>query len=308
MSTDPGRQPPRAEARLRPRSVAIERFRRDRAAMLGAATLTAIAALAVLAPLVELVTGHPADRQYLATGLTPQGLPTAPSAEFWLGTDDLGRDLLVRIAYGGRTSLLITALATVLTVAIGVVVGLASGLLGGIVDAVLARVADAVLAVPVVMAALALVAVTGPSLPLTVAVIALSAWAGIARSVRGQVMSLRGQPFVDAARSLGASSGRIMAHHLLPNVLSPVLVYAALMAPGILLFEASLSFLGLGVQPPTPDWGEMISSGQAYYTTAWWYLLCPTAMVVATTTALCLVADGIHDAVDPRGVTAGERH
>ena len=182
--------------------------------------------MAVFAPLVAR--SSPATRpnkQYRDTGLTPDGLPQAADGEFWLGTDDLGRDILVRIAYGARISLLVGVVATALTVVIGVVVGLAAGFFGGLVDTVLARLIDVVLSVPFLLVAIALVSVTGPSLIVTILVIGFFSWASVARIVRGQVLSLREREFVEAARSLGAGDLRIMFVDILPNVLAPVIVY-----------------------------------------------------------------------------------
>jgi ABC-type dipeptide/oligopeptide/nickel transport system permease subunit len=283
-----------------PWQLAWQRLRRDRVAMVSLALILLIVLLALFAPLVAAVTGHPVNEQYRETGLTPDGLPTAPSSEFWLGTDDLGRDILVRIAYGARISLLVGVLSTGLTVAIGVVVGLAAGFLGGLVDTVLARLIDVVLSVPFLLVAIALVSITGPSLLVTVLVIGFFSWASVARIVRGQVLSLREREFVEAARSLGASTNRIMFVDILPNVLAPVIVYASLLVPVVIVTEATLSFLGLGLAPPTADWGGMISEAQNYYTTSWWFVLFPGAALLLTTLAFNLLGDGVRDAFDPR--------
>jgi ABC-type dipeptide/oligopeptide/nickel transport system permease subunit len=259
-----------------------------------------IVLMAVFAPLFALWTGHPVNTQYRETGLTPEGLPKAPSGQFLLGTDDLGRDILVRIAYGARVSLLVGVVATALTVAIGVVVGLAAGFLGGLVDTVLARLVDVVLSVPFLLVAIALVSITGASLTVTVLVIGFFSWASVARIVRGQVLSLREREFVEAARSLGSSDRRIMFVDILPNVLAPVIVYASLLVPVVIVVEATLSFLGLGLPPPTADWGGMISAAQNYYTTAWWFVVFPGAALLVTTLAFNLFGDGVRDAFDPR--------
>jgi ABC-type dipeptide/oligopeptide/nickel transport system permease subunit len=283
-----------------PWALAWMRLRRDRVAMISLGVIAIIVLVAVFAPLAAAITGHPPNEQYRQTGLTADGLPKGPTGEFVLGTDDLGRDILVRIAYGARISLLVGVASTTLTVVIGVVIGLAAGFLGGIVDTVLARLIDVVLSVPFLLVAIALVSVTGPSLTITVLVIAFFSWASVARIVRGQVLSLREREFVEAARSLGASNSRIMFIDILPNVLAPVIVYTTLLIPVVIVVQATLSFLGLGLAPPTPDWGGMISDAQAYYTTAWWFIVFPGAALLITTLAFNLFGDGVRDAFDPR--------
>jgi ABC-type dipeptide/oligopeptide/nickel transport system permease subunit len=276
------------------------RLRRDRVAMISLGVIVLVVLVAVFAPVFASITGHPPNEQYRETGLTPDGLPKGPTGEFVLGTDDLGRDILVRIAYGARISLLVGVASTALTVVVSVVVGLAAGFLAGIVDTVLARLIDVVLSVPFLLAAIALVSVTGPSLTITVLVIGFFSWAAVARIVRGQVLSLREREFVEAARSLGASDRRIMFVDILPNVLAPVIVYTTLLIPVVIVVQATLSFLGLGLAPPTPDWGGMISEAQAYYTTAWWFIVFPGAALLTTTLAFNLFGDGVRDAFDPR--------
>ncbi|WP_374969092.1 ABC transporter permease [Terrabacter sp. BE26] len=280
--------------------LAWQRLRRDRVAMISLVVIVLIVLMAVFAPVTTAITGHPVNEQYRQTGLTPDGLPTPPSREFWLGTDDLGRDIFVRIAYGARISLLVGVAATALTVVIGVIVGLAAGFLGGFVDTVLARLIDVVLSVPFILVAVALVSITGPSLLVTVLVIGFFSWASVARIVRGQVLSLREREFVEAAKSLGASDSRIMFVDILPNVLAPVIVYASLLIPVVILVEATLSFLGLGLPPPTADWGGMISESQNYYTVAWWFVVFPGTALLITTLAFNLFGDGVRDAFDPR--------
>jgi peptide/nickel transport system permease protein len=280
--------------------LAWQRLRRDPVAMISLVVMILIVLAAIFAPLATTLTGHPVNEQYRETGLTADGLPTGPSSTFWLGTDDLGRDIFVRIAYGARISLLVGVVSTALTVAIGVVVGLAAGFLGGIVDTVLARLIDVVLSIPFLLVAIALVSITGPSLLVVILVIGFFSWASVARIVRGQVLSLREREFVEAARSLGSSNSRIMFVDILPNVLAPVIVYASLLIPVVIVVEATLSFLGLGLPPPTADWGGMISDGQNYYTVAWWFVFFPGAALLITTLAFNLFGDGVRDAFDPR--------
>jgi len=277
-----------------------QRLRRDRVAMISLVVIVLIVLMAIFAPLFTVLTGHPPNEQYRDIGLTPDGLPKGPTSEFWLGTDDLGRDILVRIAYGARVSLLVGVLSTMIAVTIGVVVGLAAGFFGGLVDTVLARLVDVALTIPFLLVAIALVSITGPSLMITIVVIGFFSWASVARIVRGQVLSLREREFVEAARSLGASDRRIMFVDILPNVLAPVIVYSTLLIPVVITVEATLTYLGLGLPPPTADWGGMISDGQKYYTTAWWFFIFPGVALLVTTLAFNLFGDGVRDAFDPR--------
>jgi peptide/nickel transport system permease protein len=283
-----------------PFTLALRRLRKDKVAMISLVVIVLIVLMAIFAPVFGAITGHPPNEQYRDIGLTPDGLPRGPNGTFWLGTDDLGRDILVRIAYGARVSLLVGVIATAITVVIGVVLGLAAGFLGGITDTILARLIDVVLSVPFLLVAIALVSVTGPSLTVTVLVIGCFSWASVARIVRGQVLSLREKEFVEAARSLGAGDGRIMYVDILPNVIAPVIVYTTLLIPVVIVTQATLSFLGLGLPPPTADWGGMISSSQNYYTTAWWFILFPGLALLITTLAFNLFGDGVRDAFDPR--------
>jgi ABC-type dipeptide/oligopeptide/nickel transport system permease subunit len=280
--------------------LAWQRLRRDRVAMISLVIVILIILMAIFAPVATWITGHPPNEQYRQIGLTADGLPKGPSSQFWMGTDDLGRDIFVRIAYGARVSLLVGVVATGIAVVIGVVVGLAAGFFGGLVDTVLARLVDVILCVPFLLVAIALVSITGPGLSITILVIGFFSWASVARIVRGQVLSLREREFVEAARSLGASDRRIMFVDILPNVLAPVIVYATLLIPVVIVVEATLTFLGLGLPPPTADWGGMISDGQAYYTTSWWFLMFPGAALLITTLAFNLFGDGVRDAFDPR--------
>ena len=283
-----------------PWELAWRRLRKARVAMISLVVILLIVLMAICAPLIAHLTGHPPNTQYRDTGLDESGLPVAPNGEFWLGTDELGRDVLVRIAYGARVSLLVGVTATILIVILGVIVGIAAGYFGGFVDTVLARLIDVVLSMPFLLVAISLVSIFSPSLLITIVVIAFFSWASVARIVRGQVLSVKEREFVEGARSLGASNTRIMFIDILPNVLAPVIIYASLLVPVVILFQAALSYLGLGIQPPTPDWGGMISTAQGVYQVAWWYLFFPSLALVITTLAFNLLGDGIRDAVDPR--------
>jgi ABC-type dipeptide/oligopeptide/nickel transport system permease subunit len=283
-----------------PWELAWRRLRTDKVAMASLGVVTLMVLVAVFAPLFTHLTGHPPNMQYHQEGLTPDGLPRPPSPTFRLGTDDLGRDILVRIAYGARISLGVGLLATMLTVVVGVFLGMLAGFLGGIVDLILARLVDVVLSIPFLLVAIALVSVAGPSLTITVLVIGMFSWASMARIVRGQVLFLKEREFVEAARSLGASDLRIMFVDMLPNVMAPVIVYTTLLIPVVIVVQATLSFLGLGLPAPAADWGGMISEAQNYYTVAWWFVLFPSIALLITTIAFNLFGDGVRDAVDPR--------
>ena len=222
------------ESRIEGRSplqLAWERLRRDRAAMVSLVVIVLIILMALCAPLIAAAIGHGPDDQYREIGLTPTGLPKPPNSTFWFGTDDLGRDLLVRIAYGSRISLLVGVVSTLLAITLGVIVGVVTGYLGGVVDTVFGLLIDVVLSIPFLLAGIAIVSISGPSLTVTIVVIAFFSWSSIARIVRGQVLSIREREYVEAARSLGASDVRIMFVDVVPNVLAPVIVYTTLLIP-----------------------------------------------------------------------------
>ena len=282
--------------------LAWARLRRDKAAVASAIVIVLIILFAIFAPLVASITGHGPNQQFRTTGLDTFGLPVAPNHTFLLGTDDQGRDILVRIAYGARISLFVGVVATLSTVAIGAVLGLAAGYLGGWVDTVIARIIDLVLSLPYLLFAISLVSIEGPSLQIVIIVIAVFGWAAVARIVRGQVLSIREKEYIEAARSLGASSWRIMFVDVLPNVTAQLIVYATLLIPVSIVAEASLSFLGLGIPPPTADWGQMLAEvdNQDLYQQAWWFLVFPGVALVITTLAFNILGDGVRDALDPR--------
>ncbi len=265
---------------------------------------SALAALGFLGLLIVACTLGPLLSPY---GPNDQDLAlkaTAPSAAHWLGTDPLGRDLATRVLHGGRISLLVGAVATLVATVIGVGYGLIAGLAGRGLDAFLMRVVDILYAFPFVTFVILLVVVFGRELWLIFAAIGAVEWLTLARVVRGQVLSLRDLEFVTAARAAGARLPHLLLRHLLPNVLGPVVVYASLTVPGVMLLEATLSFLGLGIQPPDASWGVLIREGADAMETHPWLLAGPGLCFSATLLALNLLGDALRDALDPKS-TAG---
>ena len=284
---------------LSPWQLAWRRLRTDRLAIGSGVAILIITAIAIAAPVFAVLTHHGPDQQFTAAGLTAQGLPRPPSGQVWLGTDDLGRDVLVRIAYGARISLFAGVVASMLAVAFGTVVGMFAGYFGGATDSVLSRGMDVVLSMPFLLFAIALVSIVGPGLWIAVAVIAFFSWASVGRITRGQTLSIREKEYIEAARSVGSSSLRVIFIDILPNVIAPVIVYTTLLIPASITFMATLSFLGIGIVPPTPDWGNMISESLQYYKVAWWFVLFPGLALLITTLAFNLLGDAVRDALDP---------
>ena len=286
-----------------PLQLAWARLRKDRVSMISLVTIGILVLLAVFASLItDHIVGHPPNVQYrdIPSGLRPDGLPYGPNGTFWLGTDGLGRDILSRVLHGTRVSLLVGVLATAIAVAIGVAIGIASGYFGGKIDTFLSRTMDVFLTFPFLLFAISLVSVFQPSLKISVFVIAFFTWANVGRIVRGQVLSIREKEYIEAARSLGAGDLRIMAVDILPNLVAPIIVYSTLLIPTAIVFEATLSFLGLGVIPPTPTWGNMINDSVSYYQQVPTFLLFPSLALFITTLAFNLLGDGLRDALDPR--------
>ncbi len=236
----------------------------------------------------------------LGARLKPPAWQEGAEAGRVLGTDVLGRDVLSRLVWGARISLLIALAATVIGAAVGSTIGLVAGYQRGTVDAVLTKVIDVQLAFPFVLLAIAVVAVAGPSVPVLVVVLAIGAWVGHARIVRGLVLSLREREYVQAARALGARAPRIVGRHLLPEVLSTIVVLATFDVGRIIILESTLSFLGLGVQPPTPSWGSDLRDAAVYVRQAWWTAAFPGLAIMAVVLAVNLLGDGLRDWLDPR--------
>jgi peptide/nickel transport system permease protein len=282
-----------------PWQLAWGRLRRDKTAIVSAVVILLLVAFALLAGVIGHLIGHGPNDQFHDTGLTIDGLPVGPSKHFLLGTDNLGRDILVRIAYGTRISLAVGVVSTLLATVAGVVVGLVAGYYRGVIDTALSRFMDVVLAFPFLLFAIALVSVFHPSVTISVGVIAFFSWAAIGRIVRGQTLSLREKEFVEAAHSLGCTDLRIMFIDILPNLVAPVIVLATLLIPNAIVFEATLSFLGLGVAPPTATWGGIISDSLNFYRVAWWFPFFPGLALLITTLAFNLLGDSVRDALDP---------
>ena len=269
--------------------------------MLGAALVLLIALAAIFAPL--LAPHDPAEQ--FRDGLTPDGQPvpstlsTEGSPRFILGTDANGRDLLSRILHGARVSLLVGVLANALAIAIGTSIGSVAGYFGGRVETLLMRFTDVMMAFPTLLLAMTLVAILKPSLWIIIVVIGLVYWTWIARVVYGQVVALRDRDFVTAARALGASHRSILVRHILNQLVPTLVVWGTLGIATNVMIEASLSYLGIGVQPPTPSWGGMIQQGQSFYRTAPWLVIFPGLAIMVTVFAFNLLGDGLRDALDP---------
>jgi peptide/nickel transport system permease protein len=284
-----------------PTQLAWRRIKRDRVSLVSAVVIVLLVLIAVFAPLITRALGiDPYVQDRGAKGLTLDGVPVGPSSKHWFGTDEIGRDVLARTIYGTRISMLVGVVATLLQVVIGVFFGLIAGYFAGKTDTFLSRFIDVVLSFPFLLTALSVFAITHPSVWITIGIIAFFGWSNIARIVRGQVLGLREREFVEAARSLGSGNIRIMLVDLLPNLTGPLIVYSTLLIPVNMIAEATLSFLGVGVVPPTASWGEMLSNAADLYKVAWWYLVFPGVALVVTTLAFNLLGDGLRDALDPR--------
>jgi peptide/nickel transport system permease protein len=268
-----------------------KRFRHNGFAVAGVVVIGLLFAVSFLAPFITPYDPSSIDAYHVL-------LP--PSAQHWLGTDELGRDVFTRIIYGARISLKVGFVAVGIAIAIGTVVGLASGFYGGWVDTVLMRLVDIMLCFPTFFLILAVIAMLEPSIWYIMLVIGVTGWMGVARLVRAEVLSIRERDFVLAARAIGASNLRIIFRHILPNAVGPVLVAATLGVAGAILTESALSFLGIGVQPPIPSWGNILTSGKDYIEFAWWLSLFPGLAILVTVLSYNLVGEGIRDAIDPR--------
>ncbi len=276
------------------RSSALRRFLRNRSGMFGLVCVTALVVVSLLAPWIA---PYDPSNQYF-DGLTLQGDPLPPNEEFKLGTDLLGRDLLSRIIFGARVSLIVGVVANGAAVLLGTLVGILAGFLGGVVEGILMRLTDIMTAFPALILAIALAAVLGPSLWIVALVIALVNWVWVARAVHAQVLSIRKRDFVEAAQALGVPAPRTLRLHILPHLTSTLLVFATLGISTTVLLEASLSFLGVGVQPPMPSWGGIINESQSYFVTAPWLVAFPGAAILLTSLSFNLLGESLRDALD----------
>lgn len=250
--------------------------------------------IAVFAPVIAPYPGHAISETNPDDKLLP------PSAQYWFGTDELGRDMLSRVIYGTRISLQTALIAVGLALLIGVPLGAIAGGLGGVVDEIIMRITDVFLSFPPLLLAIAIAAFLGPNLRNAMLAIAISWWPWYTRIIRGQAVSIRERQFVRAARAIGTPKSSIIFKHILPNTFAPVIVQASMDIGGVILTIASLSFLGLGAQPPTPEWGLLISTSRTYFLNAWWYSTFPGIAIFITVLVFNLIGDGFREVLDPK--------
>tara|TARA_Y100000782_G_scaffold115093_1_gene154606 strand:+ start:1558 stop:2409 length:852 start_codon:yes stop_codon:yes gene_type:complete len=272
-----------------------KRFKRDKVALFGGTVIVIVVTAALLAPWVTPYDPH----EQFFDGLTLEGAPLPPNKRFLLGTDLLGRDLYTRLVYGARTSLIIGIAANAAAVLVGTLLGIIAGYLGGWVGNAIMRFTDLMMAFPALLLAIALASILTPSLWIVAMVIALVNWVQTARVIYTQTLSIAEQEFIQAARALGATPIRILWVHILPHLIPHIMVWATLGISVTVLFEATLSFLGIGVQPPTPSWGGIIFESQSYFLTAPWLVIFPGISILLFALGFNLVGDGLRDAMDP---------
>lgn len=272
-------------------AVVWQRLKCNRLALAGGCVVLLLFVVSLLAPLIVPSDPNAIDAWHV---LSP------PSWQHWFGTDELGRDVLSRMIYGSRISLKVGFVAVGIAVSIGTLVGLVSGYYRGLIDSFLMRLVDIMLCFPAFFLILAVITFLEPSIWYIMMVIGLTGWMGVARMVRAETLSIREMDYITAARCIGCSDLRIIFRHILPNTLSPVLVSATLGVAGAILTESALSFLGIGVQPPTPSWGNILTSGKDYIEFAWWLSFFPGLAILVTVLAYNLLGEGIRDAFDPR--------
>ena len=292
-----------ADARSGPRLRWLKSLLRSPVGLLGVTLVGAAVLMAVGAPLIAPLS--PTEFNFRSRLLPPSWLGGEPG--FFLGTDQLGRDLLSRLIFGARISLLVGVLGVLISLLIGVALGLISGYIGGLVDSFISRVIDTFMAIPFILLALAVVGVVGTSggnsLTILVVVLGLTGWVTFARVVRGEVLSVKNLEYVEAANALGQRDFLVIFRHVLPNVTASIIVLATLQIATVIIAESSLSFLGLGVQPPTVTWGIMLADGRDYLATSWWLSTFPGIAITLTTLGMILLGDWLRDVLDPRMVT-----
>jgi peptide/nickel transport system permease protein len=318
-AVDPTREQPEALEQFSEQDAAIaarsplelfwRRLKDDKVALTSAGFILFLILCAVLAPLIVKIVGTTGPNVQNPQALDSFGTPSGPTGDHIFGVDQLGRDVFARVLYGARVSLEVAIIATGIAVTIGVIAGMVAGFYRGWVDTAVSRVIDVLLAFPILLFGFGLASACTlgcfgdrimPGLSVVIFVIAFVNWTYIARIIRGQVLSLREKEFVDAARSLGASNTRIIFREILPNLVAPIIVYSTLVIPQNILFEAALSFLGVGIQPPNASWGQMLADATSIFDTAWWYMTFPGAALLLTVLAFNLLGDGLHDALNPR--------
>jgi len=277
--------------------VALRRLARRRTALFGLGVVVIVLLAAVFAP---WLTPFDPLEQDINQRLKEPGWQNAAGHVHPLGTDHLGRDILARVIFGSRIALVVGLSAVLISGVLGMMIGLVAGYFGGKVDDFFMRLADVQLAFPFILLAIAVIGVLGPSLRNIIIVIGVSSWVVYARVVRGEVLSIRERDFVQAAIALGSRDGRILVRHVLPNAFTPWLVVATLDMARVIVIESALSFLGLGVQPPTPTWGGMLADGRVYLSTAWWLATFPGLAILVTVLGINLLGDGLRDTLDPR--------
>ena len=288
------------------------RFRRDKVAMAALGFIVVLILVAVLAGPITKLFGAPAPNVQETDALDEFGLPEGPSSAHLFGVDPIGRDVFARVLYGAQVSLAVAFIATGLSVFFGTILGTIAGFYRGWIDTILARSLDVLLAFPVLLLGLGLASAFSaedgclggllePGLPVVIFIIVLANTPYVARIIRGQVLSLREKEFVEASKSLGASNKRIIFREILPNLVAPIIVYTTLFIPANILFEAALSFLGVGVQPPRASWGDMLADAISIFNVAWWFMFFPGMALLLTVLAFNLVGDGLQDALNPKG-------
>jgi peptide/nickel transport system permease protein len=288
------------------------RVRKDRVALVALGFIVLLILIAFLAGAITKLFDAPAPNVQSTEALDDFGLPEGPSSAHLFGADPIGRDVFSRVLYGARVSLEVAFIGTGVSVVIGTILGTIAAFFRGWIDTLIGRSLDIMLAFPVLLLGLGLAtACSGengclggllqPGLSVVIFIIVLANTPYVARIIRGQVLSLREKEFVEASRSLGASNARIMFREILPNLVAPIIVYATLFIPANILLEAALSFLGVGVQPPTPSWGEMLAKATSIFNVAWWFLFFPGTALLLTVLAFNLVGDGLQDALNPKG-------
>jgi ABC-type dipeptide/oligopeptide/nickel transport system permease subunit len=286
------------------------RFRQDRVAMVSLGFIVLLIVIAIAAPLVVSILGLPGPNTQNLNLTDEFGLPLGPSGGHPFGVDPLGEDVMSRVIYGTRVSLEVGIIGTAISTTIGVVMGTLAGFYRGWVDTAISRLLDVFLSIPLLLLGIGIGAACSvrgcagglikPGLSTIIFLISVATWPTIARLVRGQVLSLREREFVEASRALGASNMRIMFREILPNLTAPVIVYASLLIPTNILIEATLSYLGVGINPPTASWGKMVAEASPIFTNAWWYMVFPGAALLLTVLAFNLLGDGLRDALNPR--------